>query len=106
MTASPFQFTHGSLLKSGERLQNAPTSVDIHIQAFELLRDTDFDYLFPELARDPESLLPVDDTTIENLKNLGKAIIDREEPPELVSLLLARGLGLIWRRQGAATNVS
>jgi len=84
MTASPFQFTHGDLLKRGEQLQNASNAAAFFA---DVVRETDFDYLFPELARDSESLLPVDDTTIENLKKLGAAIIDQDDPPEANSII-------------------
>ena len=72
----PFQFNHGGYIKQ-ETVKRALAS---GLQAIDV--ETDFDYLFPKLARDPNNLLPADNTNdiIAKLKNLGDAMIDAETP--------------------------
>lgn len=65
----PAQFSHGGFVgpdKAESRLEEADASA--------------FDYLFPDLAQDPNSLLPAEDTaqTIADLVALGNAMIDAE----------------------------
>lgn len=71
----PFQFSHGGYVKQ----QTVERALDgTNIQAIDV--ETDFDYLFPDLARDSNSLLPSDDTTyvIKKLKDLGESIIEQD----------------------------
>jgi len=78
---SPFQFSHGGYVKTAPEarslrlgLQSSATSIDVA---------TDFDYLFPDLSRDPDSLLDANDTAtiIAQLKALGNAMIDAVDEP-------------------------
>ncbi|MFS0518268.1 heme peroxidase family protein [Nostoc sp. UIC 10607] len=75
----PFEFSHGGYIKEETVQQRIalrpPTTEAIDVE-------TDFDYLFPDIARDPNSLLPADNNQdiIKKLKELGDAIIDREGP--------------------------
>ena len=46
----------------------------------EILFNTPFNYLFPELVEQPENKLPVAASTIDALKNLGNAMADAGEP--------------------------
>jgi Animal haem peroxidase len=77
---SPFQFSHGGYVKT----QAAAESLrfDMRTAARSIDVETDFDYLFPELSRDPNSLLNAADTakTIAQLKDLGNAMIDAKQP--------------------------
>ncbi|KAF3883836.1 MULTISPECIES: peroxidase family protein [Nostocales] len=69
MQSIPFQFSHGGYIKEKEVEGTGTRAIDV---------ETDFDYLFPELAKDPNSLLPATNTkdTIAKLKALGDAMID------------------------------
>lgn len=79
MQKLPFEFSHGGYIK-----QNAPQQRIGLRQSTTEANDggTDFDYLFPDSARDPNSLLPAENNKdiIEKLKALGEAIIDRQGP--------------------------
>jgi hypothetical protein len=70
------QLSHGGFT----RQENAKDTVERNGSAAEAV--TDFDYLFPDLAQDPDSLLPADDPaeTIAQLKTLGEAMIDAPTP--------------------------
>ncbi|NEU81354.1 heme peroxidase family protein [Nostoc sp. UIC 10630] len=75
----PFEFSHGGYIKEDtvqQRIALRPTTT----QAIDV--ETDFDYLFPDIAKDPNSLLPADNNqdVIDKLKKLGEAIIDRQDP--------------------------
>ncbi|MCC5643729.1 heme peroxidase family protein [Nostoc sp. CHAB 5824] len=75
----PFEFSHGGYIKESTVQQKIalqpPTTEAIDVE-------TDFDYLFPDIARDSNSLLPADNNqdVIKKLKELGDAIIDRQSP--------------------------
>ncbi|MUG96682.1 hypothetical protein F7734_31820 [Scytonema sp. UIC 10036] len=79
----PFQFSHGGYIKQEAVTRSVEES---RTRAIDV--ETDFDYLFPELAKDPNSLLPVTNTkdVIAKLKALGDAMIDStdftEPPPQ------------------------
>ncbi|NMF63748.1 peroxidase family protein [Brasilonema octagenarum] len=73
----PFQFSHGGFIKQEAVERSLETT---SLEAIDV--ETDFDYLFPDLARNPNSLLPADNTTdvINKLKKLGELIIDQNGP--------------------------
>ncbi|MDZ8024934.1 MAG: heme peroxidase family protein [Nostoc sp. DedQUE11] len=76
----PFEFSHGGYIKEEsvqKRIALRPPTTEAGIDV-----ETDFDYLFPDIARDPNSLLPADNNQdiIDKLKKLGEAIIDRQDP--------------------------
>ncbi|MBD2060347.1 hypothetical protein H6F88_30870 [Oculatella sp. FACHB-28] len=77
MRKIPFQFSHGSYIREKlvERTVEGTGATAIDVE-------TDFNYLFPDLAKDPNSLLPADNPadTIAKLKDLGNAMIDAQEP--------------------------
>jgi Animal haem peroxidase len=77
MRTIPFQFNHGGYVKQ-ETVENALRGTGL--QAIDV--ETPFDYLFPDLARDPNKLLPADNSPdiIAKLKALGEAIIDADQP--------------------------
>jgi hypothetical protein len=74
-----FQFSHGGYIRQ-ETVEN--TVSRIGLKAIDV--ETDFNYLFPELAKDPNSLLPADNTAdvIDKLKKLGEAMIEAQGDPE------------------------
>ncbi len=78
---SPFQFSHGGYVKTPIEARNLRFENRTTTQAIDVA--TDFDYLFPELSRDPNSLLDASNTakTITQLKALGEAMIDADETP-------------------------
>lgn len=61
----------------------ARTQEGITIAPREVLFETPFNYLFPQLATDPTALLPADcpATVVENLKKLGAAMIEKALAP-------------------------
>lgn len=64
---SSFDFKHGSSQSSSS-------------SPFESIDVADpFDYMFPELARDPHSLLPVGDSTVDALTALSEALIENTD---------------------------
>jgi hypothetical protein len=73
MRTIPFQFSHGGYIKQ-ETVQSAVAKASAQTINVEIT----FDYLFPDLANDPGSLLPTDNTAevINNLKALGEAMIE------------------------------
>jgi hypothetical protein len=77
MRKIPFQFSHGGYIREKlvERTVEGTDATTIDVE-------TDFNYLFPDLAKDPNSLLsaanPAD--TIAKLKDLGNAMIDAQDP--------------------------
>ncbi|GAA6619043.1 peroxidase family protein [Scytonema sp. NUACC26] len=73
MQSIPFQFSHGGYIKEEEVTRSIEGT---NARAIDV--ETDFDYLFPELAKDPNSLLPATNTKdiIAKLKALGDAMID------------------------------
>lgn len=78
----PFEFSHGGYIKE-EAVQAVQQRSALRLSRTEAIDvETDFDYLFPDIARDPNSLLPADNNqdVIKKLKDLGEAIIDREGP--------------------------
>ncbi|WP_375506347.1 hypothetical protein [uncultured Nostoc sp.] len=82
----PFEFSHGGYIKEQTRRQRTALRA-LTTEAIDV--KTDFDYLFPDIARDPNSLLPADNNQdiIDKLKKLGEAIIDREEPEKANSII-------------------
>jgi Animal haem peroxidase len=78
MRTIPFQFGHGGYIRQ-ETVQN--TLSNAGLEAIDV--ETAFDYLFPELANDPNSLLPADNPAdvISNLKVLGAAMIEAQADP-------------------------
>ncbi|ODG99856.1 hypothetical protein A4S05_36010 [Nostoc sp. KVJ20] len=74
-----FQFSHGGYIRQ-ETVER--TVSIIGLEAINV--ETDFNYLFPELAKDPNSLLPADNTAdvIDKLKKLGEAMIEVQSDPE------------------------
>ncbi|KYC36435.1 hypothetical protein WA1_42780 [Scytonema hofmannii PCC 7110] len=80
MQSIPFQFSHGGYIKE----QAVERSVEgTGTRAIDV--ETDFDYLFPELAKDPNSLLPATNTKdiIAKLKALGDAMIDNTDSAQI-----------------------
>jgi hypothetical protein len=77
MRKIPFQFSHGGYIRQ-KLSDRAIASTD----ASSIDVETDFNYLFPDLANDPNSLLPADNPTdtIAKLKELGNAMIDAPPP--------------------------
>jgi hypothetical protein len=57
MQSIPFQFSHGGYIKEEEVARSVEGT---NTRAIDV--ETDFDYLFPELAKDPNSLLPATNT--------------------------------------------
>src|SRR5689334_25076078 len=82
----PFEFTHGGYIKEEtlrKRIALRPPTTEAGIDV-----ETDFDYLFADLARNPNSLLPADNNQdiIAKLKDLGEKIIDANQPePEVTN---------------------
>lgn len=79
MRTIPFQFSHGGYIRQ-EKLEGAISSREL--EAIDV--ETEFNYLFPELANDPNSLLPADNPTdvIGKLKALGAAMVEVQADPE------------------------
>jgi hypothetical protein len=82
---SPFQFSHGGYAKTPAEtraLRNASPNATVRAASIDV--ETDFDYLFPDLSRDPNSLLDISDTAkmITQLKALGDAMIDAVDPQD------------------------
>ncbi|MBD0389513.1 MAG: hypothetical protein ICV54_24175, partial [Nostoc sp. C3-bin3] len=79
MQKLPFEFSHGGYIKEQTGQQRTALRA-LTTEAIDV--ETDFDYLFPDSARDPNSLLPAENNKdiIEKLKALGEAIIDRQVP--------------------------
>jgi hypothetical protein len=73
MRKIPFQFSHGGYIRQ-EAVQSAVSASGLEAINVE----TEFNYLFPDLANDPNSLLPADNPadTIVKLKALGEAMIE------------------------------
>jgi hypothetical protein len=73
MRKIPFQFSHGGYIRQ-EVVQSAVSASGL--EAIDV--ETEFNYLFPDLANDPNSLLPADNPadTIVKLKALGEAMIE------------------------------
>lgn len=86
MQKLPFEFSHGGYIKE-QTAQPRTVLRALTTEAIDV--KTDFDYLFPDSARDPNSLLPADNNQdiIDKLKKLGEAIIDREEPEDANSII-------------------
>jgi hypothetical protein len=78
---SPFQFSHGGYVKTQTEARSLRMGIRSNAQSIDV--ETDFDYLFPELSRDPNSLLDASDpaTIIAQLKTLGNAMIDAVDAP-------------------------
>ncbi|MBD2242311.1 heme peroxidase family protein [Nostoc sp. FACHB-888] len=79
MQKLPFEFSHGGYIKEQTGQQRTALRA-LTTEAIDV--ETDFDYLFPDSARDPNSLLPAENNKdiIQKLKDLGEAIIDRQDP--------------------------
>ncbi|MBW4429435.1 MAG: hypothetical protein KME50_34985 [Nostoc desertorum CM1-VF14] len=79
MQKLPFEFSHGGYIKEQAGQQRIALRA-LTTEAIDV--ETDFDYLFPDSARDPNSLLPAENNKdiIKKLKDLGEAIIDRQNP--------------------------
>jgi hypothetical protein len=79
MQKLPFEFSHGGYIKEQTGQQRTALRA-LTTEAIDV--ETDFDYLFPDSARDPNSLLPAENNKdiIQKLKDLGEAIIDRQNP--------------------------
>lgn len=77
MRKIPFQFSHGGYIRQKlvEKTTQGTGATAIDVE-------TDFGYLFPDLAKDPNSLLPADNPadTIAKLRDLGDAMIDAQTP--------------------------
>ena len=79
MQSIPFQFSHGGYIKE-ESVRGAVAATEL--EAIDV--ETDFNYLFPRRARDPNSLLPADNPkdVIAKLKKLGEAMVDAVADPK------------------------
>lgn len=78
---SPFQFSHGGYVKTQTEARSLRSAARSSASSIDV--ETDFDYLFPELSQDPNSLLDANDTAtmIAQLKALGNAMIDAVDAP-------------------------
>mgnify|MGYP000474278492 CR=1 FL=1 len=72
-----FDYKHGGIIKEA-----SDVSGPVRSRALDVSQP--FDYLFPTLARDGDSLLPADDpaSTIDRLKELGDAMADNDAPAD------------------------
>lgn len=79
MRTIPFQFSHGGYIRQ-EAVEK--TVLSTGLEAINV--ETEFNYLFPDLANDPNNLLPADNPTdvILQLKALGAAMAEAQGDPE------------------------
>jgi Animal haem peroxidase len=79
MRTIPFQFSHGGYVRE-DTVQRTVSNAGL--EAIDV--ETEFDYLFPALASDPNSLLPASNPAdvIGKLRLLGAAMIEAQADPE------------------------
>ena len=78
MQSIPFQFSHGGYIKEASVNEASARGAVAATELGTIDVETDFNYLFPKRARDPNNLLPADNPkeVIAKLKNLGEAMVD------------------------------